>query len=98
MTASLTQYQTVTTMKARTQGVPIHAGTMITALVTENAPFGAGAMVAPSAMAHQCRSRVRLTNHKIIGGPTVAGKIWSAPARELAQPGAGAMEPPIAEP
>ena len=85
-------------MKARTQAVPINAGTMSTALATENAPLGAGATEKLTATAHLCRTSVQLTNRKTEGGPIAAGTLWSATARELARPGAGAMAPPTAEP
>ena len=97
MRTSLNQYQTATTMKERTQVVPTNAGTMIIALVTENAPLGAGATENRTATAHLCRTSVRLTNHKTEEVPTVAGTLWSATARELAQPGAGATVPPTVE-
>ena len=84
-------------MNARTQAVPINAGTMITAPVTENAPLGAGATEKLTATAHLCRTSVQLTNQKTEGGPIAAGTLWSATARELAQPGAGATVPPTAE-
>ena len=96
--SSLIQYQTVTTMNARTQAVPINVGTMITALVTENAPLGAGATENLTAMAHLFQICVKLTNHKTAGGPIAAGTPWNVTAIDNAQLGAGAMAPPTAEP
>ena len=96
-TTSLNQYQTVTTMKDRTQAVPIHAGTMIIAPATENAPLGAGAMEKLTATARRCLTCARLMNRKTVGAPTAAGTPWSATEIENARPGAIVTESPTAE-
>ena len=84
-------------MKERTGRVPTNARSMIIALVTENAPFGATASENRTATAHLCRTSVRLTNHKTAEVPGVAGPLWNAKARKLAQPGAIASVPPTVE-
>jgi len=83
-------HQTVITTKAKTRKVPISAGMMISALVTENALLGAGAMAIHTATAHQFLTCAPLTRAKTEGVPTGAGTPWNATATEIAQSGAGA--------
>ena len=76
---------------------PTDAGTMIIALVIELAPLGAGATENRTAMAHLCRTGVRVTKQQTAEVPTVAGTIRNATATELAPLGAGVRVSPTVE-
>lgn len=89
--------QVATSMRLRVPTGLTPAGVMITALATENARPGAGAMVIHTVMLTCYQTFALLMNHKTQGALTGAITLWSATATGPALFGAGAKANPTAE-